>query len=58
MMTNPCDTDKMEVSPGSEFCESFPSSAVFSNTVVVPRKSNYFYLGRIRESFTEREKDI
>lgn len=59
--TNPCllaTTGKMEASLGSEFCESLPLNVLFTNTVVVPRKSNYFCLGRIRESFTEEEKDI
>lgn len=37
---------------------SFPLNVLFTNTVVVPKKSNCFYLGRIRESFTEEEKDI
>lgn len=57
-MTNPCYPGEMETSPESEFCESFPLNVLFTNTVGVPRKSNSFYLGRIRESLTEGEKDI
>ena len=41
-----------------EYCQLIVFKGVFICTVVVPRKSNYFIWGGMRERFIEGKKDI